>query len=73
MKNLEALIDDDGHFAIGPIGSIPCTATADDGHDAMAMLVRRDGETLGALLQRLDQAVGRFFDHDEITDEINGP
>lgn len=48
MKNLEALIDHGGSFGIGPVGSIECTATAEDGHNAMAMLVRRDGETLNA-------------------------
>ncbi|MBI5792704.1 MAG: hypothetical protein HZA63_14640 [Rhodocyclales bacterium] len=73
MKNLETLVNDGGSFGIGPIGSIECTATADDGHNAMAMLVRRKGETLNALLKRLDRAVGRYFEHDEITDEINGP
>ncbi|WP_022980388.1 hypothetical protein [Ideonella sp. B508-1] len=73
MKNLDALIDNGGSLGIGPMGSIECTATADDGHNAMAMLVRRDGESLNALLKRLDRAVGRFFEHDEITDEVNGP
>lgn len=73
MKNLEALIDNGGSFGIVPIGSVECAATADDGLNAMAMLVRRDGETLNALLKRLDRAVGRFFEHDEITDEVNGP
>lgn len=43
MKNLDALIDNGGSLGIGPMGSIECTATADDGHNAMAMLVRRDG------------------------------
>ena len=38
----------------------------------MAMLVRREGETLNALLKRLDNAIGRYFDNDELVDEING-
>lgn len=33
---------------------------------------RRDGETLNALLKRLDKAIGKFYDNDEIVDEING-
>ena len=37
-----------------------------------ALLVRRDGETLNALLKRLDRAIGKFLDDDEIVDEING-
>lgn len=73
MKNIEALIADGGDVTLGAIHSNECAATAADGHNAIAMLVRRDGETLNALLKRLDRAIGRFFDHDEITDEINGP
>ncbi len=46
MKNIEALIDDGGEITIGSIGPIACAATAADGHNALAMLVRRDGETL---------------------------
>lgn len=73
MKNLEALLEDGGSIAIGPVAGISCTATADDGHNALAMLVRHDEETLSMLLKRLDAAVGRFFKHDEVTDEINAP
>jgi hypothetical protein len=42
-----------------------------DGHNALAMLVRRDGETLNALLKRLDKAIAKFYDSGETTDEIN--
>ena len=35
-----------------------CVATAADGSNCLAMLVRRDGETLSALLKRLDEAIG---------------
>jgi hypothetical protein len=35
------------------------------------MLVRRDGETLQALLQRLDQAIAKAYDDDGFTDEVN--
>ena len=37
------------------------------------MLVRRDGETLIALLRRLDRAIARYDDTGESTDEINPP
>jgi hypothetical protein len=73
LKNIEALIDDGGDITIGPIGSIECAATAVDGHNALAMLVRRDGETLNALLKRLDKAIARFNETGEPTDEINPP
>jgi hypothetical protein len=73
MKHLEALIEDGGNITIGPIGAAPCPAAAADAHNAIAMIVRKEGETLAALPRRLDPAVGRFYVHDEITDEINGP
>ena len=72
MKNIEALIADGGDITIGAICPIECAATAADGSNAIAMLVRRDGETLSALLKRLDKAIGKFYVDDEIVDEING-
>jgi len=73
VKNIEALIDDGGDITVGPIGPIECAATAADGHNALAMLVRRDGETLNALRNRLDKAIARFYETGETTDEINPP
>ena len=37
------------------------------------MLVRRDGETLRALIARLDRAIEQFYDTDVPVDEINSP
>lgn len=73
MKNIEALINDGGEITVGAIAGIDCGATAADGHNALAILVRRDGETLNALLKRLDKAVGRYYDTGEPADEINPP
>ncbi len=73
MKNIEALIADGGEITVGAIGPIECAATAADGHNALAMLVRREGETLNALLRRLDRAIARYYDTGETTDEINSP
>ncbi len=73
MKNLEMLIEDGGDITMGRLGSIPCAATAADAHNSLAMLVRRDGETLSALLKRLDKAVARYYETDETTDEVNPP
>jgi hypothetical protein len=42
-----------------------------DNHNPVAMLVRQNGETLTALLKRLDKAIGKFYDGDEIVDEVN--
>ena len=73
MKNIEALIADGGEITVGSIASVECAATAADGHNALAILVRRDGETLNALLRRLDRAIARYYDTGETTDEINLP
>jgi hypothetical protein len=69
MKNIEALIDDGGEITLGAVAGVECAATAADGHKAM--LVRREGETLGALLKRLDKAIARYYDTGEAIDEIN--
>lgn len=73
MKNIEALIEDGGDITLGRLGPITCAATAADGHNAVAMLVRRDGETLNALLKRLDRAIATYYDDGETVDEVNGP
>jgi hypothetical protein len=72
MKNIELLIEDGGDITVGPVGPVECVATAADGHNAIAMLVRRDGESISALLKRLDRAIKRFYETDEPTDEVNG-
>ncbi len=38
----------------------------------LAALVRRQGESLEALLTRLDEALERNWENDEFIDEING-
>lgn len=73
MKNIEALIEEGGDITLGAIGPIECAATAADGHNALAMLLRRDGESLNALLKRLDRAIATYFDTGETIDEINPP
>jgi hypothetical protein len=70
LPHIEELIEF-GEVMIGnkyPIGSVPI---ASDESNALAMLVRRDGETLAQLLTRLDQAVAKALDKDVYTDEIN--
>jgi hypothetical protein len=71
VKNIEALIEDGGEITLGAVYPIDCAATAADGHNTVAMLVRRDGETLNALLKRLDRAIATFYDDGEVIDEIN--
>jgi hypothetical protein len=60
LPNIEYLIDGNGDITVGGIASIPCAATAVDGTQCLAMLVRRDGETLEQLLIRLDRAIEKW-------------
>ncbi len=69
MNNLEALIEDGGEVTIGREDDYPCVAIATD-EDVVAMLVRHDGETLTALLRRLDRAVGKYFETGVVIDEV---
>jgi hypothetical protein len=54
LPNIAELIAD-GEITVGVPRPISCVATASDGHNCLAMLVRRRGETVTQLLMRLDQ------------------
>lgn len=71
MKNIEALIADGGDITLGALPPHECAATAADGSAALAMLVRREGESLNALLKRLDKAIGLAWSEDLFIDELN--
>lgn len=71
MKNIEALIEDGGEITLGAGDANECWATANDGHNCLAMLVRRDGESLNALLKRLDKAIAKSRDSGDVIDEVN--
>ena len=62
-----------GSITIGVVRPVGCVAVANDEANCLAMLKRRDGETLAQLLVRLDLAVGKAFTEDIFTDEINPP
>jgi hypothetical protein len=72
VKNIEALIDGEGEITIGRLGPVRCAAVACDRDQQFAALVLRPGESLEALLKRLDLALKRAWELDEFTDEING-
>lgn len=72
LPHLADLIDD-GEITVGVLEPVGCVATAVDGSNCLAMLVRRDGESLAQLLTRLDLAVGLAFAEDIFTDEVNAP
>jgi hypothetical protein len=73
LPNIEALIDGEGQITIGAIYPIRCVAIANDDHNSLAMLVRRNGETLAQLLIRLDAAIALAYNEDKFTDEVNAP
>lgn len=60
-----------GEITVGVLRPVGCVATACDGHNCLAMLVRRHGETLAQLLTRLDQAIEKALTEDIFTDEVN--
>ena len=63
----------DGEITVGMLNPVGCVAVATDGHNSLAMLKRRSGETLAQLLTRLDQAIERAWTEEIYTDEINPP
>lgn len=70
--NIEELIDNGGNVSIGDIPPVPCAAVAADESTMLAALLRRKDESLINLLNRLDEAVGKAFNEEIYTDEING-
>ena len=74
LKNIVELIECDGQITLGHVHPIRnCVATATDEAQCLAMLVRRDGETLDDLLQRLDAAIADANENGTFADEINAP
>jgi hypothetical protein len=62
-----------GGITIGMVRPVGCAAVANDEDNCLAMLRRRQGETLAQLPTRLDQAIGKVLADDIFTDEINLP
>ena len=74
LPNIESLIDGEGNITIGRVGPFPCAAAASNQYQALAMLVRRDDETLEQLLIRLEAAIDKAVEEEIFIDEINdGP
>jgi len=72
LPHIDEFIDY-GEITLGEMYPIGCVAVAADEHNSLAMLVRREGETLAQLLTRLDQAIAKALEDDIFTDEINPP
>ncbi len=58
-------------ITLGHIAPIEGAAIAFDEQTLFASLVRRDGESVDALLQRLDAAIGAVLQGGALTNEIN--
>jgi hypothetical protein len=72
LSNIAELIRH-GQITVGIMRPMGCVAIANDAHQSLAMLIRRKGESLPLLLERLDGAVGKAIDDEIYTDEINNP
>ncbi len=74
LKYVEFLLEGHGDITLGQIATINCVATAADEDQQLAMLIRRDGESLGELLVRLDKALYIAYEKQQYIDEVNdGP
>lgn len=71
LKNIEALIADGGEITLGALPSHECVAPAANDNSCPALLVRRDGESLNALLLRLDKAIAMAWADNVFIDEFN--
>lgn len=60
-----------GSITLGQVAPIERAAVAVDEQALFASLVRRDGESVNDLLQRLDAAIGAALQQGVITNEIN--
>lgn len=70
-KNIETLIDDGGEITLGSLPPHECTATAVDSRSCLAMLLRRNGESLNTPLKRLDKAIDFAWPNEVFIDEVN--
>jgi hypothetical protein len=74
LTNITALVEGGGEITLGHLDAIgKCVATATDDAQCLAMLVRRKGESLDALLRRLDAAIVDAHENEHFADEINVP
>jgi hypothetical protein len=72
FTNITALVEGGGEITLGHLAAIgKCVATATDDTQCLAMLVRRKGESLDALLQVARCRDFRRIRDELFTDEIN--
>jgi hypothetical protein len=61
-----------GHIMLGRVAPIEGAAVAVNDQQLITTLVRRDDESVHALLQRLDDSIGKALHQGIVANEING-
>jgi hypothetical protein len=69
--HIDTLMKSGGQITLGRLAPLDGVAVAGDDHNLYAVLRRRPDETLPALLQRLDQAIGLAKSGGVHTNEID--
>lgn len=69
--HIESLMKAGGQITLGRMAPLDGVAVAGDEHNLYAVLRRRPHETIAALLQRLDQAIGIAQSGGARTNEID--
>ena len=67
---LHRFVTSGGTIDVGRIDVIDCAAVASDAHNVWVLLMRRDGESLLGLLQRLDRTLELCLARREPLDEM---
>lgn len=73
LATLQDFIDNGGQISIGRIAPIPCAAVANDDHVMYVAILKRKGESLVQLIERLDRTLADCLENETTVDEINGP
>jgi hypothetical protein len=60
-----------GEITVSNVRRVGCVAVAHDGRQTVAMLLRREGETVSELLTRLDLAIAKARAEGIRVDEVN--
>jgi hypothetical protein len=67
---LQALMDDGGQVTMGAVGEIRAAAVASMPQGMLAGMMRRNGESWGDLLLRLDEAVMQSVVENRVINEL---
>ena len=70
LPSIEELMEY-GQITVGNVRPVGCVAVAHDGRQTVAMLLRREGESVTELLTRLDGAITKAIRDGTRIDEVN--